>query len=76
MTLKNKHPIFSLGEGITTSDYEPILNLGIQPWANNILNKDEVGKEPWYPLELVFCNKSELLQLTYFVPKEVMFLIT
>ena len=74
MTLKNKHPIFSLGEGITTSDYEPILNLGIQPWANNILNKDEVGKEPWYPLELVFCNKSELLQLTYFVPKEVMFL--
>ena len=74
MTSKNKHPIFSLGEGITTSDYEPILNLGIQPWANNILNEDEVGKESWYPLELIFCNKSELLQLTYFVPKEVMFL--
>tara|TARA_R100000900_G_scaffold145879_1_gene133283 strand:- start:2199 stop:3431 length:1233 start_codon:yes stop_codon:yes gene_type:complete len=66
--------LFSLGENKLTSDYEHILDLGRQPWGNHILEKDEVGKEPTYPLELVFCNKSELLQLTYFVPKEIMFL--
>jgi len=66
--------IFSLGENKKTNDYELILDLGKHPWGNHILDKEEVGYEPTYPLELVFCNKSELLQLTYFVPKEVMFL--
>lgn len=72
MNLHNK--IFSLGENKFTTDYEYILDLGNQPWGNHILKEEEVGKEPTYPLKLVFCNKSELLQLTHFVPKEVMFL--
>jgi len=67
------NPIFSLGENKITTDYEVILDLGNQPWANNFLPKEEVGKEPKYPLQLVYCNQSELLQLNYFVPKEVMF---
>ena len=48
--------------------------MGEQPWGNNFLTEGEVGKEPFYPLKLVYCNQSELLQLSYFVPKEVMFL--
>jgi hypothetical protein len=65
--------IFSLAENQYTSDYEVILNLGTQPWANNFISSDQIGKESTYPLQLVYCNKSELLQLSYFVPKETMF---
>ena len=50
-----------------------ILNLGNQPWCNNFLKKDELGKEQVYPLELMFCETCELLQLSYTVPKEIMF---
>ena len=69
-----KQQIFSLGENKLTTDYEVVLDLGEQPWGNNFLTESEVGKEPFYPLKLVYCNQSELLQLSYFVPKEVMFL--
>ena len=69
-----KKQIFSLGENKLTTDYEIVLDLGKQPWANGFLKKDECGKEPTYPLQLVYCNNSELLQLSYFVPKETMFL--
>jgi hypothetical protein len=72
--VNNKEEIFSLGENKLTTDYEVILDLGEQPWANGFLcSKEEFGKEPHYPLKLVYCNKSELLQLSYFVPKETMF---
>jgi len=69
-----RQQIFSLGENKLTTDYEVVLDLGEQPWGNNFLTESEVGKEPSYPLKLVYCNQSELLQLSYFVPKEVMFL--
>lgn len=65
--------IFSLGENKFTSDYEVVLDLGNQPWGNDFLKKEEVGKEKSYPLQLVHCNESGLLQLSFFVPKEVMF---
>jgi hypothetical protein len=66
-------PIFSLGENKFTTDYEVILDLGDQPWANDFLLKENIGKEKYYPLKLVYCNDSELLQLSYFVSKETMF---
>ncbi len=69
----SKKEIFSLGENKTTTDYEVILDLGEQPWANGFLTKEEIGKEPKYPLQLVYCNQPKLLQLSYFVPKETMF---
>lgn len=50
-----------------------IINLGYQPWCNNFLKKDELGKEEKYPLVLTRCTKCSLLQLNYFVPKEKMF---
>ena len=50
-----------------------ILNFGDQPWCNDFLTKDALGKEKFYPLEVVCCEDCELLQLSYTVPKEVMF---
>ncbi len=50
-----------------------VLDLGYQPWCNHFLTKDEVGKEPTYPLRLVYCNDCSLVQLDYTVAKEVMF---
>lgn len=69
----NNKLIFSLGINEYTNDYEVILDLGNQPWANNFLKKKELEKEEFYPLQLVYCNQSQLLQLSHFVPKEVMF---
>lgn len=51
----------------------PVLDLGLQPWANHFLTKAEVGHEPKYPLRLEFCNDCSCVQLDYTVPKEVMF---
>lgn len=70
---KNLPEIFSLGENKYTTNYEVILDLGNQPWGNDFLKAENVGKENKYPLKLVYCYESELLQLSYFVPKEVMF---
>lgn len=72
--MKDKKPVFSLGENKLTTDYESILDLGLQPWGNDFLKKENVGKENIYPLHLIYCNESNLLQLDYFVKKETMFL--
>jgi len=50
-----------------------ILDLGEQPWCNDFLDSEQVGKENFYPLHLVHCGECELLQLDHTVPKEVMF---
>jgi len=68
-----KKEIFSLGLNKQTSNYEIILDLGYHPWGNDFLKPNQVGKEKKYPLRLVYCNESGLLQLDYFVPKETMF---
>ncbi len=49
------------------------IDLGFQPWCNNFLKKEEVGKEPYYPLRVVFCMDCRTPQLDYTVPKEIMF---
>ncbi|MEI7924278.1 MAG: methyltransferase domain-containing protein, partial [Planctomycetota bacterium] len=50
-----------------------VLDLGNQPWCNHFLRADEVGKEPIYPLRLVYCRKCTTAQLDYTVAKETMF---
>lgn len=52
---------------------ELVLDLGNQPWGNHFLKKEEVGREPSYPLRLLFCADCTTSQLDYTVPKEVMF---
>jgi hypothetical protein len=65
--------IFSLSENKYTDNYEIVIDLGNQPWANNFLEKSELGDEIVYPLKVAFFYESEMLQLTHFVPKEIMF---
>lgn len=52
---------------------EPVVDLGQQPWANHFLTREEVGKEPYYPLRVLYCHDCATTQLDYTVPKEVMF---
>ena len=55
------------------NNISPILDLGSHPWCNNFLESSDIGKELLYPLNLVYCDECELLQLDYTVPKETMF---
>lgn len=50
-----------------------VLDLGQQPWGNHFLTESMLGKEPFYPLRLVYCVKCYTAQLDFTVPKETMF---
>jgi SAM-dependent methyltransferase len=52
---------------------ELAIDLGSHPWANNFLKKEDVGKEPFYPLRVLYCHDCSTVQLDTTVPKEVMF---
>lgn len=54
-------------------DLELVIDLGMQPWGNNFLTKEEAGKEPYYPLHIMYCKKCHTIQLDYTVKKEIMF---
>ena len=56
-----------------SSNLEPVVDLGDQPWCNHFLTAAEVGREPFYPLRLFFCNDCSTSQLDFTVKKEVMF---
>lgn len=49
------------------------VDLGEQPWCNNFLKAEDVGKEPFYPLRLMYCHDCHTSQLDYTVKKEIMF---
>jgi SAM-dependent methyltransferase len=49
------------------------VDLGMQPWCNNFLKIEEVGKEPFYPLRVFYCHDCATTQLDYTVKKEIMF---
>jgi SAM-dependent methyltransferase len=56
-----------------SNDLDLAINLGSQPWCNHFLKSDEVGKEPFYPLRVLYCHDCGTVQLDYTVKKEVMF---
>ena len=56
-----------------STSLELLLDLGEQPWCNDFLPKERLGKESTYPLRLNYCEECELLQLDHTVPKETMF---
>ncbi len=56
-----------------SNNLEPVLDLGEQPWCNNFLKKEEVGKEPFYPLRVLYCHDCHTSQLDFTVKKEIMF---
>ena len=57
----------------SSTDLELVIDLGDQPWCNNFLTADEIGKEPFYPLRVMYCNDCSTSQLDYTVKKEIMF---
>jgi len=56
-----------------STNLEPAVDLGRQPWCNHFLKAEEVGQEPFYPLRVMFCNDCATAQLDYTVAKEIMF---
>jgi SAM-dependent methyltransferase len=56
-----------------STDLDLCIDLGKQPWCNGFISKDEIGKEPIYPLRVVACQKCHTAQLDYTVKKEIMF---
>jgi SAM-dependent methyltransferase len=56
-----------------STDLVPAIDLGLHPWCNHFLRKEEIGREPVYPLRVVFCQDCSTAQLDYTVKKEVMF---
>jgi SAM-dependent methyltransferase len=56
-----------------STQLKPVIDLGLQPWGNHFLKPSQVGKEPFYPLHVVYCLDCETSQLDYTVAKETMF---
>ena len=56
-----------------STNLELAIDLGSQPWCNHFLKPEEVGKEPYYPLRVLYCHDCATVQLDYTVKKEVMF---
>lgn len=52
---------------------ELVIDLGDQPWCNHFLRPNEIGKEPYYPLKVVYCHDCATAQLDYTIKKEIMF---
>lgn len=52
---------------------ELAIDLGHQPWCNHFLKPEEIGKEPFYPLRVLYCHDCATVQLDYTVKKEIMF---
>jgi SAM-dependent methyltransferase len=53
---------------------ELVLDLGLQPLANNLLRPEDLGKpEPKFPLRLAVCRQCWLLQITDLVPPTQLF---
>ncbi len=56
-----------------SQNLELAVDLGKHPWANNFLSKEQLGKEIFYPLRVMYCRDCHTAQLDYTVPKETMF---
>lgn len=53
---------------------ELVLDLGLQPLANNLLRPEDLGKpEPKFPLRVAVCHQCWLLQITDLVPPTQLF---
>lgn len=57
-----------------SSDLSLVLNLGIQPLANNLLRHEDLYKaEPKYPLRQVVCNRCHMVQIVDTIPPTILF---
>jgi SAM-dependent methyltransferase len=57
-----------------SAENELVLDLGLQPLANNLLRADDLAKpEPRFPLRLAVCHRCWLLQIADLVPPVSLF---
>src|SRR5881628_4223329 len=57
-----------------SADGALLLDLGLQPLANNLLRPEDLSKpEPKFPLRLAVCQSCWLLQITDLVPPVQLF---
>jgi len=56
-----------------SNELELFLDLGNQPWCNDFITENQIGKEKVYPLQLCFCHNCTAVQINYTVPKEIMY---
>ena len=56
-----------------SKDFELIVDLKEQPCGLHFITKDQIGKEPFYPLRVIYCKKCQTAQLDYTLKKEVMY---
>ncbi len=57
-----------------STDGELVLDLGLQPLANNLLRPEDLDKpEPRFPLRLAVCHRCWLLQIVDLVPPVALF---
>src|SRR4051794_27352762 len=56
------------------ANLELVLDLGLQPLANALVEPSRVGEaEERFPLEVAFCRDCALVQVTETIPPEVLF---
>ena len=57
-----------------SDDLRPFLDLGITPLADALVRPENLDRpEPKFPLNLVFCPESALVQITEDVPEDQLF---
>lgn len=54
-------------------ELEMVIDLDRQPWANHFLTREQLGREPFYPLRVLRCRACRAAQLDFTVKKEIMF---
>lgn len=53
---------------------ETVISLGVTPLANSLLTEEDLARpEPVFPLDLAFCSRCSLVQITETVPPETLF---
>lgn len=55
------------------NQFSVAVDLGEHPLSLHFLTREQVGKEPFYPLRVVVCERCSTAQLDYTVKKEVMY---
>jgi len=56
-----------------SNELKLFLDLGEQPWCNDFILPDQIGREERYPLKLFFCDECTTVQISYNVNKETMY---
>ncbi len=54
-------------------DFNLAVDLKNQPLGNHFIKKEDLGKEPFYPLQMIYCNNCNLAQLSRTVKKEIVY---